>query len=132
MIKFLCVRASVFACSCQIKGNGKRHCEKRLFFAFAERYETRSRRGTSSGQQHSQAHMTSRQLPQLFSVLCLSQNVSPATLSPTQGILDCAYINTKCLTNRSCSFNWITRSAPFPLVRLGGSGTTADSPSLPR
>lgn len=45
MIKFLCVRASVFACSCQIEGNGKRHCEKRLFFASAataECYETQS------------------------------------------------------------------------------------------
>lgn len=46
MIKFLCVRGSVFALSCQIEANGRRRCEKeRALFAFvvtAERYETYS------------------------------------------------------------------------------------------
>ncbi len=62
-------------------------------------------------------------------LLCSTdQSVSPAMLLPAQSILDSAYINTQCLTNRLRSFNWITRSAAFPLVRLGGSGHGADSP----
>lgn len=58
----------------------------------------------------------------------MDQSVSPVMLLPAQSILDSAYINTQCLTNRLRSFNWITRSAAFPLVRLGGSGHGADSP----
>lgn len=58
----------------------------------------------------------------------VDQSVSPATLLSAQSILDSAYINTQCLTNRLRSFNWITRSAAFPLVRLGGSGHGAHSP----
>lgn len=65
-------------------------------------------------------------------LLCsMDQSVSPVMLLPAQSILDSAYINTQCLTNRLRSFNWITRSAAFPLVRLGGSGHGADSPPLP-
>lgn len=60
-----------------------------------------------------------------------AQSVSPVTLLPAQSILDSAYINAQCLTNRLRSYNWITRSAAFPLVRLGGSGHRADSPPLP-
>lgn len=53
-------------------------------------------------------------------LLCsLDQSVSPATPLSAQSILDSAYINTQCLTNRLRSFNWITRRAAFPLVRLG-------------
>lgn len=64
-------------------------------------------------------------------LLCsMDQSVSPVMLLPAQSILDSAYINTQCLTNRLRSFNWITRSAAFPLVRLGGSGHGADSPPL--
>ena len=63
-------------------------------------------------------------------LLCSTdRSVSPAMLLPAQSILDSAYINTQCLTNRLRSFNWITRSAAFPLVRLGGSGHGADFPS---
>lgn len=62
-------------------------------------------------------------------LLCsMDQSVSPVMLLPAQSILDSAYINAQCLTNRLRSYNWITRSAAFPLVRLGGSGHRADSP----
>ncbi len=65
-------------------------------------------------------------------LLCsMDQSVSPVMLLAAQTILDSAYTNTQCLTNRLRSFNWITRSAAFPLVRLGGSGHGADSPPQP-
>lgn len=139
MIKFLCVRGSVFACSCQIEGNGEAPLwEKALLCIHGDCRVLRN-----------VFLKRSQQWPAVFPNLCeigaapaavfrplllcsVDQNVSPVMLSPNRGILDCAYINTKCLTNRSCSFNWITRSAPFPLVRLGGSGTGADSPSSPQ
>lgn len=62
-------------------------------------------------------------------LLCSTdQSVSPAMLLPAQSILDSAYINAQCPTNGGRSFNWITRSAAFPLVRLEGSGHGAHSP----